>query len=117
MDSPGPGGEADSPRPQGRLTKQEVIDRIDRETYLGPEAVRRVVERALDLIYDAVIEGRGVEFRHFGSFVCKPHKAKIGRNPRLPEKSIEVPARMAVRFKPARRMRDDLRRLDPDRAS
>ena len=106
--------EKTTPQPPGCLTRRTLVDLIDRETCLGKAAVKKVVDRTLELIHEAVVEGRGAEFRNFGSFICQVRRNRIGRNPRDPMENIRIPSQMTVKFRPSKRMRDELHSLDPD---
>jgi nucleoid DNA-binding protein len=44
-------------------------------------------------------------------------KARIGRNPNLPETDVPIPRRAVVKFKPGKEMREAVLKLSPQQAS
>ncbi len=74
-----------------KITQQEVLD---------------VVQCLIDEITDSLAHGNTVVMRNFGAFQVREMKAKIGRNPKNPEKDVPIPARAAVKFKPGKEMKE-----------
>lgn len=95
------------------MTKRDIVVAISNETGLVQQDVAKVVQRTLELIRQAVSEGRTVELRNFGVFEVKVRKARIGRNPNAPEKDVRIPPRSVVKFKPGKEMRDEVLKLSP----
>jgi integration host factor subunit beta len=54
---------------------------------------------------DALVQGERVEIRGFGSFDLHHRPPRIGRNPKTGE-TVNLPAKVAVHFKPGKDMRD-----------
>ena len=75
------------------MTKRDLVVRIASETGL--------------------LQGTTVELRNFGVFEVKVRRARIGRNPNLPEKDVPIPPRAVVKFKPGKEMRESVLRLTP----
>ncbi|MFO1458007.1 MAG: HU family DNA-binding protein [Verrucomicrobiota bacterium] len=95
------------------MTKRDLVVRIASETGLIQEKVQEVVQKTLDYISEAVTQGKTVELRNFGVFEVKVRRARIGRNPNLPEKDVPIPPRAVVKFKPGKEMRESVLRLTP----
>ncbi|MGI6496113.1 MAG: HU family DNA-binding protein [Kiritimatiellia bacterium] len=91
------------------LTKREVVVRVASKTGIVQQDVATVLQHSLDCIVEAIAAGRHVEFREFGVFEVVTRKPRVGRNPNQPEKTIAIPARKVVKFKPGKKMRDSLR--------
>ena len=72
------------------MTKRDLVVRIASETGLIQEKVQEVVQKTLDYISEAVTQGKTVELRNFGVFEVKVRRARIGRNPNLPEKDVPI---------------------------
>ena len=51
--------------------------------------------------------------RNFGVFEIKVRKPRVGRNPNNPGTDVQIPARSVVKFKPGKKMRDDVLKLTP----
>ena len=88
------------------MTKKELVARIARETGHTYEMAFDVVQKVLDYMTEALADGETIEFRDFGVFEIKTRKPRIGRNPNMPEKSLKIPPRKIVKFKPGKKMRE-----------
>lgn len=96
------------------MTKRDLVVRISRQTGLNQRDVMNVVQLALDTITNELAAGRGVEFRNFGVFELKVRKPRIGRNPNSPRRTVEIPERVVVKFKPGKVMSERVLKLDPE---
>jgi integration host factor subunit beta len=74
-----------------------------------PELQIRDVELALNCILgqmaDALVQGKRIEIRGFGSFDRHRRPPRIARNPKTGE-AVNLPAKIAIHFKPGKEMRD-----------
>ena len=74
-----------------------------------PEFQVRDVELALNCILgqlaDAIVQGERIEIRGFGSFNLHHRPPRVARNPKTGE-AINLPAKVALHFKPGKEMRD-----------
>ena len=93
------------------LTKRDLVMRISDETGLIQTQAADVVQRTLDHIAATLAKGDKVELRNFGVFEVKIRKARIGRNPKAPEKDVPIPARAMVKFKAGKEMRAEVLKL------
>ncbi len=87
------------------ITKKKLIQSISIETKLHPTEVRNVIQAFLDKMSNSLSKGDRLEFRDFGVFEIVERKQKIGRNPKNAGVPIIIPARLAVKFTPGKRMR------------
>lgn len=93
------------------VTRKELISKICAETncrYTQGE-VLAVIQKAVELITEAIGRGDQVVLRRFGAFSVKETKAKVGRNPRKPEADMVIPSRKVVKFKPGNKLKETLR--------
>lgn len=88
------------------MTKRDLVLRISHETGMVQEDVQVVVQKVLDHVTDALAAGDHIEFRDFGVFKIETRKSRVGRNPRKPEVSVQIPERKVVKFKPGKRMKE-----------
>lgn len=95
------------------ITKRELVIKISNETGLTQQQVFDVIQKTLDSITDSLATGDTVVMRNFGAFQVKETKAKIGRNPKDPEKDVPIPARAVVKFKPGKEMKEQVARTLP----
>ncbi len=89
------------------ITKKILVDRIATKHNLQRTAVKNVLQDFLDLIVDELGEGNRIEFRDFGVFEVKHRAARTAQNPKTLER-VPVPAKRSVRFKPGRKMREEM---------
>jgi integration host factor subunit beta len=89
------------------VTKKELIERIADKTKQRRALVKKTVQQFLDLVIDELASGNRLEFREFGVFEIKERSARIAQNPKTLER-VEVPAKLTVRFKSGRKMRERL---------
>lgn len=94
---------------QSNLTKRHVAVQIAEETGLAQQDVAKVIQKTLDIIVEALQQGRNVEFRNFGVFDVRTRRQRIGRNPHKPEQVVVIPSRLAVRFRPGKTMKELIR--------
>lgn len=87
-------------------TKKKLINSISTDKEIHPNDVRHIIQAFLDKITDCLAQGERLEFREFGVFEVVERKQKIGRNPKNAAVPIIIPARLAVKFTPGKRMRE-----------
>ena len=99
---------------QRPMTKKDLVTQISRDTGLDEDDVYAVVQRALELMMDALARGEPIELRNFGIFRVKWQQPRIGRNPHQPEETVPIPARPAIKFKPGKRLRERVLQLSEE---
>ncbi len=75
--------------------------------------VFNVIQTFIDDVTSNLSEGNEVVLRNFGTFQVMETKAKIGRNPRDPEKEVTIPPRAVVKFRPGKEMKEKVAKLLP----
>lgn len=81
------------------ITKKDIVIKVSNETNLTQIDVKKIVQRALDVIVESLERGETVELRNFGVFKVKSRRGRIGRNPRTGQE-VSVPEKKVVVFKP-----------------
>ncbi len=81
------------------MTKKDIVMKISNEINLTQIDVKKIVQRTLDTILEALERGETVELRNFGVFKVKNRRGRIGRNPRTGQE-VQVPEKRVVVFKP-----------------
>jgi nucleoid DNA-binding protein len=99
------------------MTKRDLAIRIARQTDLNQRDVMNVIQLALDMIVDELAANRGIEFRNFGVFEVKKRQPRVGRNPKAPAKTVKIPERSVVKFKPGKVMRDRVLKIGAKRTT
>lgn len=90
------------------MTKKDIVLKIAEETGIKQIDVKKVVQKTLDHIVEALDKGETVELRNFGIFKVKSRKGRVGRNPRTGE-SVTIPDKKVVSFKAGLVMKDKVR--------
>ena len=87
------------------ISKKELIERIAKRTQCKNITAKEIVQQFLDEISAELGKGNRLEFRDFGVFEVKERAARVAQNPKTLEK-VQVPARLKVKFKMGRIMRE-----------
>ena len=97
------------------LTKRDIVLKIFEKTKDIPQnKIQETVQMTLDIILDALAEGRNVELRNFGVFEVQKRKARVGRNPNRPETDVVIPTRAVVKFKAGKVLKSRIKEIDLD---
>ncbi|MFI3243688.1 MAG: HU family DNA-binding protein [Akkermansia sp.] len=90
------------------LTKRELVNQIyaERKGEITQGDILEIVQRSIDIISDTLAKGDRVVLRNFGTLLVKEVKAKVGRNPKAPDKDVPIPARMVVKFKVGKELKE-----------
>jgi len=82
------------------MTKNDLINEIYRQSMVGKDDVKKVVEAFMNNVKVSLSDGKNVYLRGFGSFTVKKRARKPARNIKTGEQII-VPARSVPHFKPS----------------
>jgi DNA-binding protein HU-beta/integration host factor subunit beta len=93
------------------ITKQSLIQEIAKSTGFVRNDIKTVVEQFLGLVGEKLIDGNTIEIRGFGTFACKPRKARPARNPRTGE-TVLIEERMVPTFKFSNDIKDKINSLE-----
>jgi nucleoid DNA-binding protein len=91
------------------ITKKDMIERITERTKESRLVVRAVVQEFLEQVIVELKKGNRIEFRDFGVFEARLRAPRTAQNPKT-LKRVNVPARVSVKFKVGRLMRETLER-------
>ena len=93
------------------MVKSELVHALSEKL---PELQKKDVDLALNCILgqlaSAIVQGERVEIRGFGSFNLHHRPPRIARNPKTGE-AVNLPAKVALHFKPGKEMRDRVNAL------
>jgi integration host factor subunit alpha len=87
------------------MIKADIIDLVHEKIGFSRHESAGVVEAALDVLKEALQKGERVQIVGFGSFVVRPKKERVGRNPKTGEEIIIAP-RKVMTFTPSKILRD-----------
>jgi integration host factor subunit beta len=88
------------------MTKSELIQAIAARADIAHAQAEMIVDLIFDEMSRALVEGRSIEIRGFGSFSPKPYGAYVGHNPRT-----GTPVQVASKRLPFFRVGKELREL------
>ncbi len=93
--------------PKGRevMTKKDLIAGVADMNDMNKSDVEETLNATLEMIQDSLAEGENVDLYGFGKFTVSERAARKGRNPATGE-SIDISARNAVSFKPAKALKE-----------
>jgi len=94
------------------LTKRDIVLDIYEKKGFPQKQVKETVQLTLDVIAQALGEGRNVELRNFCVFQIQKRKSRIGRNPNKPETDVIIPSRAVIKFKAGKELKQKLGDLD-----
>lgn len=89
------------------MTKLDIVRSLADRYRLPYAETQRVVQGTLDMIIDALIQGKTVELRNFGVFETVERKSRVARNPKA-HIELRIPARRIVRFRQGKIMDDEI---------
>ncbi|MCF4098188.1 integration host factor subunit alpha [Maritalea mediterranea] len=82
------------------LTRADLSEAVYQQVGLSRAESAELVERVLELMSDALVEGESVKLSSFGSFLVRSKNERVGRNPKTGEEVPILPRRVLV-FKPS----------------
>ena len=88
------------------MNKGGLVGEVVKRTGQTRADVSRVIDAAIDTIREAVAKGERVALVGFGTFEKRRRSARTARNPRKPEVTITVPARVVPAFNPGQAFKD-----------
>lgn len=89
------------------MNKSELIERLAQRTELGHLQAEDIVTLIIDQMRNALVSGKRIEIRGFGSFVVKEYNSYWGRNPKTGDK-IWVEKKKLPAFKVGKELRERL---------
>lgn len=91
------------------MTKADIVNEISEKTGIEKMAVQATVEAFMKTIRNAMVDGKNVYLRGFGTFVVKKRAEKIGRNISK-NTTVVIPAHYIPAFKAAKTFSDRVKR-------
>ena len=99
-------------RMKQNLTKRDLVLRISKSTGIAPKDAKKALETVLNSIQLALMNGRHVELRNFGTLELRVHKSRVGRNPQSPRETIVIPDHAVIKFRPGQALKKQLKSLN-----
>jgi integration host factor subunit beta len=100
----------------GKTTKADLIEALHINGALNRKEVHSLIDALFDEIKDAMLAGKTVELRGFGTFEVKKRKGrKRARNPKTGE-TVAVEDHGVAAFRPGRELKKGAWSAKPDRS-
>jgi integration host factor subunit alpha len=87
------------------LTRMNLSEAVFRAVGLSRNESAQLVERVLELMSDALVNGEQVKISSFGTFSVRAKTARVGRNPKTGEE-VPISPRRVLTFRPSHLMKD-----------
>ena len=97
------------------MQRRDLDNRVGEKLDLAATTVGQVLDTALELLVDELVRSSRLEWRGLGTFTVRTYPARKIHNPAT-GKTITLPERKSVTYKPSRNVRSRLtttRRLRP----
>ena len=91
-----------------KMTKADLVAQVAKSAGLNKTQAQKAVDGFIKAVSSALAKGTSVTLVGFGSFTVAHRKARKGRNPRT-GKTMTIPARKVVRFRPGRQLRESVK--------
>ena len=86
------------------VTRADLCEAVHDEVGLTRQDCAEMVERTLDLVAEALEEGKTVKLSGFGVFQVRAKRARMGRNPKTGEPA-EIEPRRVIGFRASQVMK------------
>jgi integration host factor subunit alpha len=87
------------------LTRMDLSEALFREVGLSRNESSDLVERVIELMSDALVDGGQVKISSFGTFSVRAKAERIGRNPKTGEE-VPITPRRVLSFRPSHLMKE-----------
>jgi integration host factor subunit beta len=88
------------------VIKSELLQTLNEKfSDLPQNDVELALNCLLGQMTEAIVQGKRIEIRGFGSFECRQRPSRISRNPKTRE-TFNLPSTVTTHFKPGKEMRD-----------
>ena len=87
------------------LTRMDLSEAVSREVGLSRNESSDLVERVIELMSDALVDGGQVKISSFGTFSVRAKSERIGRNPKTGEE-VPITPRRVLSFRPSHLMKE-----------
>ena len=87
------------------LTRMDLSEAVFREVGLSRNESSDLVERVIELMSDALVDGGQVKISSFGTFSVRAKSERIGRNPTTGEE-VPITPRRVLSFRPSHLMKE-----------
>ena len=87
------------------LTRMDLSEALFREVGLSRNESADLVERVLEHMSDALVQGESVKISSFGTFSVRHKTERMGRNPKTGD-DVPITPRRVLTFRPSHLMKE-----------
>ena len=88
------------------MTKAELVEFVREQTKLRKVDAANAVAAMIEGVKETLKKGGKVQIVGFGTFEVRQRKARTGRNPQDPSKTVHIPAKTVPVFKAGKLLRE-----------
>ena len=86
------------------MNKGDLISKIAEDAGLTKTQATGALNAVLDAVTDSLKSGEKVTLVGFGTFSLSYREARVGRNPRKPNETINIASKVVAKFKPGKEL-------------
>lgn len=87
------------------VTRADLVEALAKRANMQRADANRLLTRMLEIMQDAMVDGKTVKLSRFGNFNVRAKRQRIGRNPKTGEE-VPITPRRVVTFRPSQMLRD-----------
>lgn len=87
------------------ITRADLVEALAKRANMQRADANRLLTRMLEMMQDAMVDGKTVKLSRFGNFNVRAKRQRIGRNPKTGEE-VPITPRRVVTFRPSQMLRD-----------
>lgn len=88
------------------MTKNELVTALAERMCSSKRDAEVYLNAFIDIVGETLEKGEDIKLVGFGNFSVKERSARVGRNPRNPQETIDIPASKSVGFKVGKTLKD-----------
>ncbi len=86
------------------MNRKELVSEVASRTEVAMSQINKTLDHVVDIITEALTNGREVAVKGFGTFAVAKRAARVGRNPQTGAK-IKIGASKAPKFRPSSQLK------------
>lgn len=86
------------------MNRKELVSEVAKRTETAMSQINHTLDHVVDIITEAMSNGREVALKGFGTFAVTKRAARVGRNPQTGAK-IKIGASKAPKFRPSSQLK------------
>ena len=86
------------------MNRKELVAEVAKRTAMAMSQINHTLDNVLDVVSEAMVNGREVALKGFGTFAVAKRAARVGRNPQTGQKMKIGPSK-APKFRPSSQLK------------